>query len=63
MSNTWYELSLLLESEHKKIHILDTQSLEVAENKKNELVSTGLKVVIDEYIIKEEVPVLVGEIK
>lgn len=61
--NTWYELSLVLESEHKRIHILDTQSLEVAENKKNELESTGLKVVIDEYIIKEDKPVLVGEIK
>jgi len=61
--NTWYELSLVLESEHKKIHILDTQSLEVAEDKRNEFVLTGLKVVIDEYIIKEDKPVLVGEIK
>lgn len=61
--NTWYELSLVLESEHKKIHILDTQSLELAENKRNEFVLAGLKVVIDEYIIKEDKPVLVGEIK
>lgn len=61
--NNWYELSLVLESEHKKIHILDTQSLEVAENKKIELVSTGLKVVINEWNINNEVPVLVGEIK
>ena len=61
--NTWYELSLVLESEHKKIHILDTQSLEVAENKRNEFVLTGLKVVINEWKINNDKPVLVGEIK
>ena len=61
--NTWYELSLVLESEHKRIHILDTQSLELAEDKKNELVSTGLKVVINEWKINNDKPVLVGEIK
>jgi len=61
--NTWYEVSIILQSEQKKIHITDTQSLEVAENKRNELALAGLKVVIDEYIIKEDKPVLVGEIK
>ena len=61
--NTWYELSLVLESEHKKIHILDTQSLEFAEDKKSECIATGLNVVITEYEIKNGVPVLVGEIK
>ena len=59
--NIWYELSLI--SGKKKTHILDTQSLEVAENKRNELVSNGLEVVVDEYVIKEEKAVLVGELK
>ena len=61
--NTWYELSLVLKADKKKIHILDTQSLEEAEDKKNELESTGLNVVIDEYNINEDKAVLVGEVK
>ena len=60
--NNWYEISLI-KSEKSKIYVKGTASLEQAENFKNEFLDAGLKVVIDEYVIKNEVPILVGEIK
>lgn len=61
--NTWYEVSIILQSEQKKIHITDTESLEEAENKKIELNKAGIKVMIEEWNIKNEIPILIGEIE
>ena len=60
--NTWYEVSVILEVEHKKIHIVSIDSLEEAENKKQELSKTGLKVVVEEWKLTNDVPILMGEI-
>ena len=59
---TWYEVSLVMRS-GKNIHILDTQSLEAAEDKKLEFVNTGLKAAINVYDIINDVAYKVGEIK
>ena len=60
--NTWFEISIILKAENKKIHISDTESLEEAEDKKREFMQAGVNVVVDEWVIKNEKPVLIGQI-
>jgi hypothetical protein len=60
--NNWFEISIILKAENKKIHISDTESLEEAENKKREFIDAGVNVVVDEWVIKNEIPILVGQI-
>jgi predicted peroxiredoxin len=60
--NNWFEISIILKAENKKIHISDTESLEEAEDKKREFIEAGVNVVVDEWVIKNEIPILVGQI-
>jgi SepF-like predicted cell division protein (DUF552 family) len=60
--NNWYEVSIVLEAEHKKIHIVSTESLEEAENKKEELIQAGLKVVVEQWRLDKNTPKPMGEI-
>jgi len=60
--NTWFEISIILKAENKKIHISDTESLEEAEDKKREFIEAGMNVVVDEWVIKNEKPILIGQI-
>jgi len=62
MNTKWFEISVILKAENKKIRIKDTESLEEAENKKREFLEAGVDVVVDEWVIKNERPVLVGQI-
>jgi hypothetical protein len=62
MNTNWFEISIILKAENKKIHISDTESLEEAEDKKREFIQAGVDVVVDEWVIKNEKPILVGQI-
>jgi len=58
--NSWYEVSI--ELVNRKVHILSTESMEEAENKKKELSEVGIKVIIEEWKLTKEIPILMGEI-
>jgi len=60
--NTWYEVSIILEAENKKIHVVSTESLELAQNKKQEFLEAGIKAIVEEWKIKNEEPILMGVI-
>lgn len=65
----WYEITILDEKTRKKSYRCGTWSLEKAENERDRInklnSATGLIgiAVIEEWNIKNDVPVLVGEIK
>lgn len=60
--NSWYEVSLILRAENRKIHIVSLDSLEEAEEKKKELEKAGLTPIVEEWNLHNDIPILMGEI-